>query len=848
MCKDEEKGIKIVMYKNKKKWQIIYGFAGVGIVLTILSIVFWRQGIYPLGDKTLVYNDMQYQYLDFFMWFRNVLHGKESISYTFHMGQGGNAIALVAYYLASPLNFLCYFVKTENMAEFLTLLIVLKFVLCSITIYIYLVSRFQCKLFYGCILAVSYGLMGYNILQCSNIMWLDGVIVLPIVALGIYEFIRKKKTGIYYGALFYAVLTNWYIGYMLCLFAVLYFVFELLYVNLKTRFRIKQVIKLIFRFAVVSLLAVGSTSFLFIPQTLHMMNDGEAFDWSIFKPQFGFSVLEGFKDFFLEPDKLTWSEGVPPIYIGSFALIAVTILFVSKKIEERIKYIAAIFLGGFMLIFNFRPLNYVFTLFKIPSSHTYRYAFIFSFFMVAIAALCLQEVGRLRGKDIRNALFIIIGLLLLIDITKGYSIREKTYLSAVMVIFIGIGSLESIRRNRKFIFIANLLILICTMTEFYQKANMEFEGHNIYASSCQKYNKAMQESIDGLKQQDGDFYRIDKTFTRQLTGGCNNEGMAFGYSSISNYSSTNNVKIAELLKRCGYTGDTTLVTYTPILAMDSLMGVKYIYSDSDIAEGEMVQNNLIEEKKLYKNPYALTLGYEIKDYHPEMIWEENPLRNQELLYESILGEDISLYVPAEILSKETDTYSFTKWEVEVKEDGPLYVFFSNGKDGMELYANDQHISGNTWYNNQVEYLGNYSKNDKVSIKVLTGNGQYQNDYGIITGTLDMKVFRESIKRIEESQLEIKSVEKEKVVLEKKKEKDETAVLTIPYEKGWNITINGEKIEYFKTLDAFIGMHLPSGTYEIEMEYKVPGKVTGTIVSIICFVSYLVYRRKVKCYR
>ena len=202
-------------------------------------------------------------------------------------------------------------------------------------------------------------------------MWLDGVLILPLVALGIYEYTYKRKTGLYYITLFYAVFTNWYIGYMLCLFAVLYFLFELIYSGLKTRIKIKEVIKSIFGFAFVSILAVGSTSVLFLPQTLHMMNDGEAFDWSIFTPKFGFSVLEGFKDFFLEPDKLTWSEGYPPIYIGSFVLVSATVFFVSKKIEVKKKYVAAAYLGGFMLIFNFRPLNYMFTLFKIPSSHTY---------------------------------------------------------------------------------------------------------------------------------------------------------------------------------------------------------------------------------------------------------------------------------------------------------------------------------------------------------------------------------------------------------------------------------------------------------------------------------------------
>ena len=52
----------------------------------------------------------------------------------------------------------------------------------------------------------------------------------------------------------------------------------------------------------------------------HMLEDGEGFDLSIFKPAFGFSYLEGFRDFFLEPDVLTWNEYIPPVYIGSFVL------------------------------------------------------------------------------------------------------------------------------------------------------------------------------------------------------------------------------------------------------------------------------------------------------------------------------------------------------------------------------------------------------------------------------------------------------------------------------------------------------------------------------------------------
>ena len=54
------------MFKLKKNKEFLYGIGSMGIVLLILGMVFWKQGIYPLGDKTLIYNDMQYQYLDSF--------------------------------------------------------------------------------------------------------------------------------------------------------------------------------------------------------------------------------------------------------------------------------------------------------------------------------------------------------------------------------------------------------------------------------------------------------------------------------------------------------------------------------------------------------------------------------------------------------------------------------------------------------------------------------------------------------------------------------------------------------------------------------------------------------------
>lgn len=186
------------------------------LISVIILIAFFSEKVFPFGDKILIYNDMQYQYLDFLCGFGICFMEKTHCCILSIWGWEA-VITLLAYYLASPLNILSYFVQPEHMAEFLTLLIPLKLILCGIMAYIYLEKRFAVLPFFEVIMAVSYGLMGYNVLQCTNIMWLDGVMTLPLIALGIYRLVWERKSAVYFFALAYGIISNWYIGYMLCI-------------------------------------------------------------------------------------------------------------------------------------------------------------------------------------------------------------------------------------------------------------------------------------------------------------------------------------------------------------------------------------------------------------------------------------------------------------------------------------------------------------------------------------------------------------------------------------------------------------------------------------------------------
>lgn len=68
-----------------------------------------------------------------------------------------------------------------------------------------------------------YALCSFAVVQAHNTMWIDELIFLPLVVLGIERLIKKKDFVLYTVSLAFCAMSNFYIGYMVCIFTFFYF-------------------------------------------------------------------------------------------------------------------------------------------------------------------------------------------------------------------------------------------------------------------------------------------------------------------------------------------------------------------------------------------------------------------------------------------------------------------------------------------------------------------------------------------------------------------------------------------------------------------------------------------------
>ena len=316
----------------------------------------------PFGDHSLVIIDGLHQYMPFFSEYQNKLQNGESLFYSWNSGLGVNFISLWAYYLSSPLNLIIVFFPQKYLNGVVSFLIITKIALSSFTMAIYLKNaiwaqkrprKIVAKDWQVFLFSMAYALSSYMIGYSWNVMWLETMIFLPLIILGVEKLIEKNDGRWYCLFLFASLYCNFYMTFMTCLFLVLYF---LLYPHKS----VKKFFQKGFIFAGYSLLAGAMAAIVLIPTYAGLMTTSSA--------KMQFPKPEWYVDFFtiLNSHSIgakvitnAQGDGGTNLYCGILTIFLLNLYIMNRKIKLSVRLKQSFLMILLIVSFNLNWLNYI---------------------------------------------------------------------------------------------------------------------------------------------------------------------------------------------------------------------------------------------------------------------------------------------------------------------------------------------------------------------------------------------------------------------------------------------------------------------------------------------------------
>lgn len=784
------------------------------VPVIIMIIIFIQRGIFPFGDESFLRTDMYHQYAPFFSEFQDKLTGGGSLLYSWNVGMGVNFAALYAYYLASPLNWLIVFCPKAYIIEFMTYMIVLKIGLSGLSFAWYLRKSCKTNDFGAAFFGIFYALSGYMAAYSWNIMWLDCLLLFPLIVLGLERLVREKKCFLYCITLGLSILSNYYISIMICIFMVLYFMALLI---LEKKEKASWYGGAAARFTVFSLAAGGLAAVVLLPEICVLQSTASG---NVNFPQtFSsyFSIFDMIGRHLPNVETETGLDHWPNIYCGVAVLMFFLLYLMSSRIRKKEKAVYCGLLLLFFASFSINVLNFIWHGFHYPNSLPCRQSFIYIFLVLTVCYKAYMDLKitswrRVSASFGAAVVFVFLAQKLITDSAYHFSVFYVAIL--YLAGYLWLIWLYQKGKSRS-------LLVLCALALVSVEAAVNTTVTSVTTTSRISYtadnqaSRSLAQSVMG----EGDLFRFEK-----VTRKTKNDGAWLNIPTVSLFSSTANADLTDFFRRLGCESSTNAYSITGSTPfVDSLFSVKYGLYSTEAADTGLL--SLVDAKDgmwLYENSYTLPVGVVIP-YDLEGNWQtdlSNPADVQND-FAAVMGTDSLLEeVPSETLAA---TLDFT-----VSQPGDYYVYISNKKvEQVTVYVGEDSIKSfdnvNRGYFLELGYL---EAGTEVSL---------QNDDG--SEEMFGSVYRfspEGLRQIYEI-LNRNSAQMTKVrdtFLQGTIDSDRAGLLyfSIPYDEGWTIVVDGQEEEPYKIFDTFLSVHLSAGTHEIQLKYIPQGLKAGAVIT------------------
>lgn len=806
------------------------------VPVVIMVIIFAQRGIFPFGEESFLRTDMYHQYAPFFSEFQEKLKSGGSLLYSWDVGMGVNFSALYAYYLASPLNWLLILCPKSLVIEFMTYSIVLKTGISGFTMAYYLRKHCRTHDFGVAFFGIFYALSGYMAAYSWNIMWLDCILLFPLIVLGLECLMKEGKGMLYCVMLGLSIFSNYYISIMTCIFMALYFIALLV---LDEQMTWEKFISRSFQFAVYSLLAGGLAAVVLLPE-IYVLQTTASGDVNFPKTftQY-FPIFDMIARHIGNVETEIGLDHWPNIYCGVAVLILMLLYLAQKRIPGKEKAVYCLMLLFFFASFSFNILNFIWHGFHYPNSLPCRQSYIYIFLVLS---MCYRAYMYLKETPWKYVLMAFWGAVVFVILAQKLVTEEHfhfiVYYVAILFLALYLGAFWLYRKGPGYYNKALLYTLAIVSIE--AAVNTTVTSVTTTSRTAYKKDNTAVEKLVDLVQPNDSFFRMEK-----VTRKTKNDGAWMHFPSVSLFSSTANADLSKLFKKLGCESSTnaySITGSTPLI--DSLFSVRYgIYSEEP--ESTRLRSFLAQEEDtlLYENTWTLPLGFWVASDFEER-W------------------DLETGNPADVQNSLTDvlgTSQVLELVMDTTADGSSMSFTPTVSGEYYAYVGNKKIENVT-----VDTWKGLKKHSNVDRGFLLELGYCLADEEVVLTAEDTKediwadVYRFSEEGLEEVYEELsakpwKLTSWTDTSLEGSISCGESGLMltSIPYDKGWTIMVDGVEQPAVKMLGAFIGVRLTPGSHTIAMSYHPEGLTLGWVItagSILVLILITVGGRIWKKYR
>jgi uncharacterized membrane protein YfhO len=833
--------------------------------VAILGTVFALHGVYPFGNRQILNYDFYIQYYPFFNGFWNKMREGAVSLWSWAAGLGHDYLALIAYYLASPLNLLIVIVPYTWLREALTVILLIKIGCAGLFTALYLRYAYKKQyvppdrkagVAYSLALPVFsslYALCAFTLGYYLNIIWFDSFALLPLVMLGLLALMREGKFKLYIVSLALAVLFNFYVGYMICVFVVITFLGQCFVQKLNMRGFLRK-LRLI---AACSALAAALTALSTIPtwfalrNTFSVRNSSSSTTISLYNSFF--DILGNFIAF----TPPTFMEGLPNLYSGLISVLLLGLFIQSKKIPLREKIVYAGIFGFLLISTNIDALNLIMHGFFYPEGYPARFSFILSFVLVTMAYrafLLADEMDRpgMLATGISASLFLLSAVY---GSQRNNYIIGSAVLSALYILLFYFSMAAKTVKTRTLVREALLLAILTelSITSYIGVKTVGTTNRDEYYYGYEQIKSL----LNARKKTGVNFYRTE--FDRSYS---HHGPYFFNYNGVSFFSSTVNPDIIRFVQGLGFNCNRSIYNtnsyqYNETSPLtNAFINLRYMISVRGNAPDKNVYWEIVGKignMLLLENKYYLPLGFMVDNRLSSYKYQDDPFLAQNNFFNLATGLDGNLFKTLKFNisdpAKNDNERQLETWNYKFLFAGMAYAFCTideqlpikrgnrylmeislNDINGTEINKFQFNIGHNTQY---IFTIGNITQSDTVNFSL-----EMENKASMSVGFINSELFEQGYAKLSSQILQLTEFTNTKVKGKITALEDGLLYTSIPADKNWSAYVDGVKREIVKIDNAMIAVSLNEGYHEIEFRYFNTSLLVGGIVSIVSLAVFI----------